>query len=35
MTNKDYIEKACQQFKSLMEEQLERQERMETGSAPP
>ena len=34
MTNKDYIEKACQQFKSLMEEQLERQERMETGSAP-
>ena len=34
MTNKDYIEKACQQFKSLMEEQLERQERMEAGSAP-
>ncbi len=34
MTNKDYIEKACQQFKSLIEEQLERQERMEAGSAP-
>ncbi|SCJ90838.1 Isocitrate dehydrogenase [NADP] [uncultured Eubacterium sp.] len=34
MTNKDYIEKACEQFKSLMEEQLARQERMEAGSAP-
>lgn len=34
MTNKDYIEKACEQFKSLMEEQLTRQERMEAGSAP-
>lgn len=34
MTNKDYIEKACEQFKSLMEEQLARQKRMETGSAP-
>lgn len=33
MTNKDYIEKACEQFKSLMEEQLARQERMEAGSA--
>lgn len=34
MTNKDYIEKACEQFKSLMEEQLARQEKMEQGSAP-
>lgn len=34
MTNKDYIEKACEQFRSLIEEQLARQERMEAGSAP-
>lgn len=34
MTNKDYIEKACEQFKSLVEEQLARQEKMEQGSAP-
>lgn len=33
MTNRDYIEKACEQFRTLMEEQLARQERMEKGSA--
>lgn len=35
MTNhKEYIEKACEQFKTLLEEQLVRTEKMEAGTAP-
>ncbi|MGN0659170.1 MAG: isocitrate/isopropylmalate family dehydrogenase [Emergencia sp.] len=34
MTNQEYIEQACQQFKALMEEQLARTEKMEKGSSP-
>lgn len=34
MTNREYIDEACRQFKSLIEEQLARQEKMEKGSAP-
>lgn len=34
MSDKAYIEKACEQFRSLLEEQLARTERMEAGSAP-
>lgn len=34
MTNRDYIDKACEQFRVLIEEQLARQEKMEQGSAP-
>lgn len=34
MSDKAYIEKACQQFRSLLEEQLARTEKMAAGSAP-
>ncbi len=34
MTNREYIDKACEQFRVLIEEQLARQEKMEQGSAP-
>ena len=32
--NSEYIEKACEQFRALIEEQLTRQENMEKGAAP-
>lgn len=32
--NSEYIEKACEQFRALIEEQLARQENMEKGAAP-